>query len=88
MRQLYRLMIAASLALGALLPDAAEAQYWNKPGYGYAPPPPVYYVPPRPAFLPPPFYFAPPPPRYYAPPAYYAPRPYYGRPHPGHRRHW
>jgi hypothetical protein len=88
MRHFYRLMIAASLALGALLPGAAEAQYWNKPGYGYAPPPPVYYVPPRPAFLPPPIYFAPPPPRYYAPPVYYAPRPYHGRPYRGHRRHW
>lgn len=91
MRQFHRFMIAASLALGALLPGAAQAQYWDKPGYGYAPPPPVYYVPPRPAFLPPPpVFFAPPRPRYYAPPVYYAPpRAYYGRPHHGgHRRHW
>lgn len=70
------LIIAGSLALGALLPGAAQAQYWNKPGYGYAPPPPVYYVPP--------------PPRFYAPPVYYAPPPrhYHGRHWHGPHRRW
>lgn len=48
-------------------------------GYGWAPPPPVYYhPPPRPRYYrPPPAYYGPPPPVYYAPPppVYYAPSP-------------
>lgn len=92
MRPFHKLFIAGALALGALLPGGAQAQYWDKPGYVYAPPPPVYYAPPRPLFVPPPVVFVPPPrPRYYAPPVYYGPpRGYYGRPWRGgpHRRHW
>lgn len=93
MRPFRLLMIGAALGLTALTGQAAQAQYWDKPGYGYAPPPPVYYVPPRPFFAPPPIFYAPPPPRFYAPPAYYAPPAFYGRQHHGrshghHRRHW
>lgn len=91
MRHVHRCMIAAFLALGALLPGAAAAQYWDKPGYGYryAPPPPVYYAPPRPFFSPPPpVYYAPPRPLFYAPPVYHAWRPHHDRHFHGHRRHW
>jgi hypothetical protein len=91
MRTFHRLMIVGFLALGALVPGAAQAQYWDKPGYDYryAPPPPVYYAPPRPIFVPPPVIFVPPPPRFYAPPVYYGPpRHHYGRPWRGPHRHW
>ena len=96
MRPFHSLIIAGALALGLLQPGGAQAQYWDKPGFGppayrYVPPPPVYYAPPRPLFVPPPVVFVPPPPpRFYAPPVYYGPpRHYYGRPwRGGHRRHW
>ncbi|MBX9750934.1 MAG: hypothetical protein K5Q68_15205 [Roseococcus sp.] len=94
MRPFRLLMIGAVLGFTALTGQAAQAQHWNKPGYAYAPPPPVYYVPPRPVFVPPPpifyappIFHAPPRPRYYAPPVYYAPRPFHGRPH-WHGRRW
>lgn len=91
MRPFHKLFIAGALALGTLLPGGAQAQYWDKPGYVYAPPPPVYYAPPRPLFVPPPVVFVPPPPRFHAPPVYYGPpRGYYGPPWRGrpHRHHW
>jgi hypothetical protein len=36
MRPFHSLIIAGAVALGALLPGGAEAQYWDKPGYGPA----------------------------------------------------
>ena len=74
MRPFHKLFIAGALALGALLPGGAQAQYWDKPGYVYAPPPPVYYAPP--------VVYAPPP-RYYQRPGW-GPRNGYGHGY-GHR---
>lgn len=96
MRLLRHGLMAALLSLAALTPNRAQA-YWDKPGFGYAPPP-VFLPPPRPVFVPPPpVYYAPPRPLFYAPPVYRAPRAYYGHPRhfygpPGHARrhfrHW
>jgi surface antigen len=71
--------LAAALAFSSIALTAAEADPWHgghgwyggprgpvvvvRPGYYYAPPPPVYYYPP-----PPPVYYAPPPVVYGAPP--------------------
>jgi len=89
--------MAFGVAFLALAP-AAEAQFFDKPGFGggyrFGPPPPIIYAPPPRVYIPPPLYYAPPPHFYYGPPprAFYAPpRDFYGsrhgRPH-GHRRHW
>lgn len=78
-----RAILAAVVALTGLaaLPMPAEAHnyYGRAPGfyrppvygYGYRPPPPVYYRPPPVYYRPPAFYA----PRPYYPPAYYPPRP-------------
>lgn len=65
--------IVALLAMILFVPAAEAHGHWTvngffdfSPGYYYAPPPPVYYVPQ-------PYYYAPPAPVYVQPPVYQAP---------------
>jgi len=88
-----KLMQTTALALGVAFlaaplaaPGTAQAQFFDKPGFGggfgYAPPPRFFHAPP-PFFHAPPQFFHAPPQFFVPPPIYYAPPPrlYHPPPH-------